>query len=68
MRSADGRNTSRGRRATAERMSLAYSAEQRETLRRGLRILARVIARSHLRLQASRPVTAPSPPEAKDGA
>ena len=36
-------------------------AEQRETLRRGLRTLARMIARAHLRRQASRSVTAPRP-------
>ncbi len=66
MRNANGRKTSRERRATAERRSPAYSAEQWETLRRGLRILARMIVRAHLRRQASRPVAAPSLPEAED--
>ena len=40
----------------------AYSAKQQETLRRGLRILARMIARAHLRRQASRSGPAPEPP------
>ncbi len=31
-----------------------YTAEQRETVRRGLRVLARIIARAHLRRQAER--------------
>ena len=53
MRRANGRKPSRDQRATA------YTAEQRETLRRGLRILARIIARSHLRRQESRSEAAP---------
>ena len=62
MRRANGRNPSRDQGATA------YSAEQRETLRRGLRIPARMIARAHLRRQAARSVTAPMPPaEHEDG-
>ena len=40
MRRANGRKPSRVQRATA------YTAEERETLRRGLRILARMIARA----------------------
>ena len=47
---------------------MAYTAEQQEALRRGLRILARMIARAHLRRQAARSVTAPRPPaEDEDG-
>ena len=62
MRSANGENPPTNRRATA------YTAEQQETLRRGLRILARMIARAHLRRQAARFVTAPRPPaEDEDG-
>ena len=62
MRRANGRNPSRDLRATA------YTAEQQETLRRGLRILARIIARSHLRRQESRSTAAPRPPtEGEDG-
>ena len=52
---ANGRKPSRDQRATA------YTAEQRETLRRGLRILARMIARAHLRHQASPSGAAPGP-------
>ena len=43
--SANGQNPSTNRRTTA------YTAEQQETLRRGLRIIARMIARAHLRRQ-----------------
>ena len=59
MKRANGRNPSRDQRATA------YTAEQQETLRRGLRILARIIARSHLRRQESRSGAA-SRPSAED--
>ena len=59
MRSDNGRNSSTNRRATAERGSAACTAEQRERMRRGLRILARIIARAHLRRQASGPGAAP---------
>ena len=62
MRSANGRKPSTNRRTTA------YSAEERETLRRGLRIIARMIARAHLRRQASRSTASPRPPaEHEDG-
>ena len=70
MRSANGENPPTNRRATAKRGSPTYSPEQRETMRRGLRILARMIARAHLRRQAARSVTAPRPPadqEDEDG-
>ena len=53
MRSANGQNPPTNRRATARRESPTYSAEQRETARRGLRILARVISRVHLHRHAS---------------
>ena len=39
----------------------AYTAGQLETMRHGLRILARIIARAHLRRQASRAESASSP-------
>ena len=55
MRSANESNPSTNRRATA------YTAEQRETLRRGLRIIARMIARAHLRRLESRSVAALRP-------
>ena len=68
MRSANGENPPTNRRATAKRGSLTYSPEQRETMRRGLRILARMIARAHLRRQASRSGAALRPPvEDEDG-
>ena len=60
MRSANERNPSTNRRTTA------YSAEQRETLRRGLRIIARMIARAHLRRQEARSGFAPRPPAADE--
>ena len=68
MRRANGENPPTNRRATAKRGSPTHSADQRETMRRGLRILARMIARAHLRRQAVRSVTAPRPPaEDEDG-
>ena len=57
MRSANGKNPSINRRATARRGSPTYSTEERETVRRGLRILARMIAHAHLRRQESRSPT-----------
>ena len=45
--------------------SPVYTAEQRETVRQGLRLLARIIARAHLRRQAERSsAPAPGPPPA----
>ena len=61
MRSANERNPSTNRRTTA------YTAEERETLRRGLRILARMIARAHLRRQESRSAAAPRPSAEDEG-
>ena len=62
MRSANGRDPSTNSRATA------HSAEQRETMRHGLRILARMVARAYLRRQASRSGVAPRPhAEDEDG-
>ena len=57
MRRHNGRNPSRDQRATV------YTAEERETLRRGLRIIARMIARAHLRRQALLAETEPETPE-----
>ena len=45
------------RRATAKRGSPSYSTEQRETVRSGLRIPARMIVHAHPRRQESRSVT-----------
>ena len=49
------------RRPSNNRRATAHSAEQQEAVRRGLRILARMIARAHLRRQASRSAAAPRP-------
>ncbi len=44
-----------------------YAAEHRETVRRGLRVLAKIIARVHLRRQAARTNTAaPGPPQVSE--
>jgi len=43
-----------------------HTAREREKMRTGLRILARIIARAHLRRQASRTASAP-PPEQEAG-
>ena len=44
---------------------LACTAEHRKTMRDGLRILARIVARAHLRQQAERgSAPAPGPPPA----
>ena len=61
MRRANGRKPSRDQGATV------YSAEQREPLQRGLRILARIIARGHLRRQESRSAAAPRPSAEDEG-
>ena len=61
MRSANERDQSTDRRTTA------YSTERQETVRRGLRILARVIARAHLRRQASWSLPAPRRPAEREG-
>ena len=62
MRSANGQNPSTNRRTTA------YTAEEQETLRRGLRIIARMIARAHLRRLEARSEASPRPTtEDEDG-
>ena len=43
-----------------------HTAEQRETVRRGLRVLAKIIARAHLRRQAGR-TTATAPGSQPEG-
>ncbi len=40
-----------GSRSGRKETHVSYTAEQRETLRRGLRILARLIVRTHMRRQ-----------------
>ena len=50
-----GRRNQTGRAATHPVAgSPVYTPEQRETVRQGLRILAKIIARAHLRRQAAR--------------
>ena len=46
---ASRKRTSKGVTTSSNGSSAAYTAEQREQLRRGLRILARMIVRAHLR-------------------
>ncbi len=51
--------------ANAVADSPVYTLEERQTVRQGLRILARIIARAHLRRQAERSsAAAPGPPPA----
>ena len=51
--------------ANAVADSPVYTAEERQTVRQGLRILARIIARAHLGRQAERSgAPAPGPPPA----
>ena len=57
-----GMKSANERKPSTDRRTTTYTAEERETLRRGLRIVARMIARAHLRRQESRPLPAPSPP------
>ena len=49
--------------ASPKRTAAAYTAEQREQLRRGLRILARMIVRAYLRGETAQvPDERPEPP------
>ena len=67
MESANGRCHSTNCKTTSKQPSSFYTDEQREKLRCGLRILARMIARTHLR-QASQSKIAPRPPaDGEDG-
>ena len=54
MRRADRRGTSTRIPSSPKRPPAAHTAEQREQIERGLRILARMIAHAHLRREASR--------------
>ncbi len=67
MSRANGRNPSANRRAAASNPetgpgSPACTAEEQDTVRRGLRILARIIARAHLGQQPSQPGPETRPP------
>ena len=57
-------NSGAGGRKNAGRASPQHTASERERMQTGLRILARIIARAHLRRQASRAV---SPPDQAGG-
>ena len=61
------RKTERGSKSTrihgpTKKSSATYTTEQREQLQRGLRILARMIVRAHLRKTADRSVPLPDEP------
>ena len=47
--------------------SAAYTADQREQMQQGLRILARMIVRAHLRRKASRAFSSPPEPTSDRG-
>ena len=63
MRKTDRGSKSTGIQGLPKKSSSEYTAEQRERMQRGLRIMARVIARAHLRKEGSRAEPAgPQPP------
>ena len=59
MRRADRKTPSTGIPTAPKRPPAAYTAEQRERMQRGLRILARMIVRAHLRRESPMPSLAP---------
>lgn len=61
MRKAGGERTSTPNPSSPWKSSTAYTPKQGEQLQRGLRILARMIVRAHLRREASQ--GAPPPPD-----
>ena len=61
MRSADRRGTSTRIPSSPKDSSAAHTAGQRAQMQAGLRILARIIVRAHLRRQASGATPAPPP-------
>ena len=58
LRRANGKKPPKSVTTSAKRPSTAYTPKQREQLQRGLRILARMIVRAHLRQEASRVASA----------
>ena len=66
MRRADRKRTSTRIPRSPKKSSTAYAAEQREQLQRGMRILARMIVRAHLRREASRAVPTQREPQTDD--
>lgn len=61
MRRAARERTSTRNPSSRKESSTAYTAKQREQLQRGLRTLARMIVRAHLRREASRAEPPPEP-------
>lgn len=61
MKKATRKRTSTRNPNTPKRSSTAYTPKQREQMQRGLRILARMIVRAHLRREASQGGPAPPP-------
>lgn len=60
------RKTSTGLKGDARTAPQACAAEPREAMQHGLRILARIIARAHMRREALRGAQEPAvPPQAK---
>ena len=62
MRRTDRKGTSERIPGSPKQAPTAYTAEQRERMQAGLRILARMIARAHLRRESSRAGLAPTEP------
>ena len=60
--------TRTGSKGPARTAPPVYTARQREIVREGLRILARIIARAHLRREASRAAQEPAVPPQGRGA
>ena len=64
--SGSNRKSGTASRKTSRGISPQYTAQERERMQTGLRILARIIARAHLRTQASGGAGAPPDREAGD--
>ena len=60
------RKTRTGSKGPARAAPPVYTAGQREAVREGLRILARMIVRAHLRREASRAVPTQREPQTDD--
>ena len=67
MRRADRKRPSESDTTSPRRTSAGYTAEQRAQLRRGLRILARMIVRAHLRGEIPRKASPPPKPPSREG-
>ena len=72
MKDTTGHNQSNGEERTGkdasqDRFMSSYTPEQRRVIRQGLRILARVAVRAHMRRQAARDRADDAPDEADPG-